>query len=449
MTDDHVDARLRFLEIDADTRAALREFRPEVEAHLPAILDEFYELVRQWPDVSRMFGGDSHMAHAKAKQVEHWMLIASGDFDAGYVASVRRIGQVHAKLGLEPRWYIAGYSFITSRLYGHIVDHFAPRTMKKGDDVARQMRFAKAINKAAMLDMDFAISIYLEESEKAKKAEIDALADGFEANVLGIVETVASAATELSHTAEGMSATAETTVEQSSAVSTAAEQATSNVSVIAASAEEMGRSVQEIAEQVAHSTRITGEAVERAEQTNETFERMSKSSDKIGEVVKLISDIAEQTNLLALNATIESARAGEAGKGFAVVAAEVKSLANQTAKATEDIAAQIQEMQEIARQSVEAIGAIKTTIEEINTVSMSVNAAVEEQSAATQEIARSTQEAAVGTQEVSGTITKVLDGARETGDASNQVVSAAGELGQQAETLREEVSKFLVSVRAS
>jgi len=246
MTDDHVDARLRFLEIDSDTRSALKEFRPEVEAHLPAILDSFYDLVRQWPDVSRMFGGDSHMAHAKAKQIEHWMRIASGNFDAGYVESVRRIGQVHAKLGLEPRWYIAGYSFITSRLFSHIIDNFAPRTMKKSEDIARQMRFAQAINKAAMLDMDFAISIYLEESEKAKRAEMQALADGFESNVLSIVEAVASAATELSHTAQGMSATAETTVVQSSAVSTAAEQATSNVSVIAASAEEMGRSVQEI-----------------------------------------------------------------------------------------------------------------------------------------------------------------------------------------------------------
>ena len=449
MATDDIETRLRFLELDQDARASLKALRPMIEAELPGILDAFYDHISAWPQVAKFFGSPSHMSVARSKQLEHWMLIAGGEFNESYVQSVRRIGLAHAKLGLEPRWYIAGYAFLTTRLLAVIASRFAPKAFKRADDLAAQTRFMDAITKAVMLDMDFAISIYLEESETAKSKAMHELADQFESQVLGVVETVASAATEMAQTAKSMAETAAATSDRSSAVAAAAEQATSNVSLVAASTEEMGRSVQEIAEQVSHSTKIAGTAVERAESTNETIERLSKAAEKIGEVVSLISDIAEQTNLLALNATIESARAGEAGKGFAVVAAEVKSLATQTAKATEDIGAQIQDMQAITEQSVEAIAAIRTTIDEINIVSVSINAAVEEQSAATQEISRSTQEAASGTQEVSANIAAVLTGAQDTGAASGEVVSASEELGRQAELLRREMNTFLTTVRAA
>jgi len=176
---------------------------------------------------------------------------------------------------------------------------------------------------------------------------------------------------------------------------------------------------------------------------------LAAASEKIGEVVSLISDIAAQTNLLALNATIESARAGEAGRGFAVVASEVKNLAGQTARATDEISAQIASMQAITRQSVEAIQAIQTTINEIDTVSAAINAAVEEQTATTREIARNTQQAAAGTQQVTSNIGAVQRGASETGDAASQVVKASSELGRQAETLRGQVSRFLTNIRAA
>jgi len=211
----------------------------------------------------------------------------------------------------------------------------------------------------------------------------------------------------------------------------------------------MGKSVAEIAHQVNHSTAIAAQAVKRAQSTNETIDRMSRSADKIGEVVNLISDIAGQTNLLALNATIESARAGEAGRGFAVVASEVKSLATQTAKATEEISAQIQDIQAITRDSVSAITEIQHIIDEMNSVSVAINAAVEQQSAATREIARNTNEAANGAQDVSRNISDVLQGAHQTGAASQQVVTASQELGRQAETLRNEVQAFLITVRAA
>ncbi len=449
MSDVAIDQRLHFMQIDAETKDALREVRPLVEAALPDILVGFYDHVRSWPDVAKFFEGQGHMDMAKNRQIQHWGTILSGEFNQTYVEGVRKIGMTHARIGLEPRWYIGGYAFITTRLARFLTEKFAPGPFTKSQDLARLNRYIGAINKAAMLDMDFAISIYLEESERAKKDMMHNLADDFERSVLGVVETVASAATQLEQTARTMAGTAEATSERSSSVSAAAEEATANVSVVAASAEQMGKSVQEISEQVSQSTQIAGEAVGRAQATNETIESLSRAADKIGEVVNMISDIAEQTNLLALNATIESARAGEAGRGFAVGASEVKSLATQTAKATEDIAVQIQDMQTITTESVDAIASIRKTIDEINAVSVAINAAVEEQSAATQEIARNTQEAAAGTQDVSRNISGVLEGASETGAASNQVVSASGELGRQADTLRKEVERFLETVRAA
>ncbi len=459
--------RLAFLQIDTKTRDTLRALRSEVENVLPGVLDQFYEHIRSEPQVARFFGvggGSGDMSGAKSRQITHWLLILTGEFDATYVESVRKIGLMHAKIGLEPRWYIAGYSFITSRLLQHVV---TARAANPFSSKVAQATMLDALTKAVMLDMDFAISIYLEEgekqrleieqraeverveSEKTRKRELNELATSFEASVSGIVETVASAARELNATARSMSQTADLTTERSTTVSAAAEEATANVSVVASSAEQMGNSVQEISEQVSHSARIAAEAVSRAQTTNQTVESLSKAAEKIGEVVNMISDIAEQTNLLALNATIESARAGEAGRGFAVVASEVKTLATQTAKATEDIASQIEDMQSITSQSVEAIAAIRATIDEMSEVSVAINAAVEEQAAATQEIARNTQEAAVGTQDVSRNIAGVMEGANETGAASSQVVSASDELGQQAERLRAEVQRFLDTVRAA
>jgi methyl-accepting chemotaxis protein len=200
---------------------------------------------------------------------------------------------------------------------------------------------------------------------------------------------------------------------------------------------------------VSHASQITATAVVKARSTNETMVQLSAAADKIGQVISLISDIAGQTNLLALNATIESARAGEAGRGFAVVAAEVKALAGQTGKATEEIGQQIVAMQEISRQSVAAITEIQATINEIDSVSSAISAAVEQQSATTREISRSTGEAAIGTRDVTHHITDVQREASETGEAANQVVNASGELGRQAEHLRKQVDSFLATLRAA
>jgi methyl-accepting chemotaxis protein len=287
------------------------------------------------------------------------------------------------------------------------------------------------------------------EAEAEKKATMNRMADTFEADVKGVVNTIASAATEMQKSAQSLSATAEQSSRQAMAVAAGSEEAATNVQTVASAAEELSSSIAEISRQVTQSSKIAGQAVGEATRTNDQVQGLAEAAQKIGEVVSLINDIAAQTNLLALNATIEAARAGEAGKGFAVVASEVKSLANQTAKATEEIGAQIASIQGATSEAVGAIKGIGSTIGTINEITTSIASAVEEQGAATQEIARNVQQAAKGTSEVSGNITGVTQAAGETGAAATQVLGAAGELAKQSEMLRTQVDKFLSQVRAA
>ncbi|KAA0121256.1 methyl-accepting chemotaxis protein [Methylobacterium sp. P1-11] len=275
------------------------------------------------------------------------------------------------------------------------------------------------------------------------------LADGFERAVGGIVGMVSASATELQATAATMTATATETATQSTTVAAAAEQAASNVGTVAAASEELGSSVQEIGRQVQGSASLAQAAVGEADQTARLVEELTAAVAKIGDVVAMISAIAGQTNLLALNATIEAARAGEAGKGFAVVAAEVKELASQTARATDEIGGQIGRIQGVTGQAVSAIGSITGRIREINTVAASIAAAVEQQGAATQEIVRNVAQAATGTAEVTSNIAGVAQASEDTGAAATQVLSSSGELSRHAEQLSAEMTRFLATVRAA
>ncbi|WP_315729080.1 MULTISPECIES: methyl-accepting chemotaxis protein [unclassified Bradyrhizobium] len=298
----------------------------------------------------------------------------------------------------------------------------------------------KAADEAAARDAEAKI-------ERGRR--VDSITREFEAMIGEIVSTVSAASTQLEASAGTLTSTAARSQQLATTVASASEEASANVQSVATATEEMASSVNEISRQVQESARIANEAVDQARSTTGRVSELSRAATRIGDVVELINTIAGQTNLLALNATIEAARAGEAGRGFAVVATEVKALAEQTAKATGEIGQQISGIQAATQESVSAIRDISSTIEKLSEIASTIAAAVEEQGAATQEISRNVQQAARGTQDVSSNITDVQRGATETGSASSQVLSAAQTLSGDSNRLRQEVSKFLTSVRAA
>jgi methyl-accepting chemotaxis protein len=287
------------------------------------------------------------------------------------------------------------------------------------------------------------------EAAAERKSLLEKIAGDFEAVVGGIVGAVSSASGELSSTAASLTTTAETTQRLSTTVGAASEEASTNVQSVASATEEMVASITEIGRQVQESNQIASQAVDQAAKTDDRIVKLAQAANRIGDVTQLITSIAEQTNLLALNATIEAARAGEAGKGFAVVAQEVKQLASQTAKATNEISTQIAEMQAATQESVTAIKEIGGTIKRVSEIATTIASAVEEQGAATQEITRNIQQAAHGTTQVASNISEVRSGAAKTGSGATDVLAAAKSLAEQSGRLRTEVDKFLATVRAA
>jgi methyl-accepting chemotaxis protein len=348
---------------------------------------------------------------------------------------VRSLGQITAAMG---------------KIAGGETSVAVPCTTRRDEmgSMARALLVFKE-NAVKVLGMQAEREALEKTAREERAAAMAQLADEFEGAVGEIVETVSSASTQLEASAGTLSTTAERAQELTTMVAAASEEASTNVQSVASASEEMASSVNEIGRQVQESARIAGEAVAQARKTHHRVNELSEASRRIGDVVELINTVASQTNLLALNATIEAARAGEAGRGFAVVATEVKALAEQTAKATEEIRRQISDIQNATQDSVSAIEEIGVTIGRISEISSTIASAVEEQGAATQEVARNVQQAAQGTQQVASNITDVQRGADATGAASSQVLTFAQSLSQESSRLKSEVGRFLEMVRAA
>ena len=448
MAESGLEKRTAFNRIDTETIEVLRAGKSFVLSVMPGILDSFYGHVGRFPETARFFRNHDHMMHAKEMQLKHWGIILDGRFDDSYEASVTKIGEVHNVLGLEPRWYIGGYNALVTDLIEAIAERLPVGRFDRGA-ARKKLKLQKAIVKAAMLDMDIAISVYLEAGRRDRRATLDKLAHNFDSAIGGVVSVVASAATELQASAQSLRGATDLTERESNTAAAASGESMTSVNAVAAASEQLSGSIAEISRRVNESAAIATKAAEGADHAARKIDQLSAAGQKIGAIVDLITNIASQTNLLALNATIEAARAGEAGRGFAVVAAEVKGLAEQTAKATAGIATQVGDIQSATTESVEAISNITAVIRSMTEVSTAIASAVEEQSAATNEISRNAQLAATTTRSVTDSVGQVYQAAGEAGSTASHVLTAASELSKQSELLRSEVNTFLSTVRAA
>ena len=437
--------RLDFLRIDEEKRRILADFWPIIDSRIDRVLRRFYAHLGAFEATRALIDGPEAIERLIAAQRNHWQALMTGDLGEDFMRRVVNIGLAHQRIGLEPRWYLGGYCFLLDELR-QVVDRTHRLRPNKRDTVL------SALTAALFLDMDLSVAAYQHaelEARTKRQRTLDQAIVGFQSDVAAAMQTVTGATTSADSEALTMSSAANETSERAVTVSAAAQQATANVETVAAAAEELSASIGEVRQQVSHSAVVADDAMVKANATNETVGRLTTAGDRIGEVLTLIRTIADQTNLLALNATIEAARAGDAGKGFAVVANEVKGLANQTAKATEEIAVQVDAMQAATTETVGAITAIVDTIHQIGETSRAISETIDQQSVATEEIARNIQEAVVGTRDVSGNIGVVSGNATTTVDATDRTRDALRQLSQETDGLSARISDFLTAVRAS
>ncbi len=426
------------LALAEDSQAAMRLMSGSYEASYADARLRIRDLIRV---------GDAKMAEAIANVAEaykKWRLVAVGGGTTGLVLCfVIAVMLVQRTLTAPINTLTDVMTSISSGAVGVVI-----QGQDRQDEIGRMARAVQVFNdnvaERIRLETESAEQIV---AKARQAADVERLLKDFDRDIGNVLSTVMAAAEELDATANGMSATAAQTREQAAATAVVAEHTASNVQAVASAAEAMGGSIREIAQQVATANTIASKAARQALDTTNSVRSLADAANRIGEVVKLIQDIASQTNLLALNATIEAARAGEAGKGFAVVASEVKALANQTAKATEDISAQITAVQAATQRTVLAIEGFGDTITTINRIASAIAFAVEAQDATTGDIANNAQEAAHGTGEVSQNVELVKGAAVQTGAAADRVLDASGQLSRQAEALRRHVEGFLVAIR--
>jgi len=435
--------RLKFTGIDTGVCEELRSVWKDISPELPKILERFYQHMHRQPQLSKMIG--TQQGRLVSAQLQHWSRLFSGNFDAAYVEGIQRIGLIHNKIGLEPRWYIGGYAFVLNEL----VTCLSKKHRFNGIALARKIT---VINLAVMLDMDFAISVYQEAfvQERQKKGELLSQAvASFSDAVHESLQISAQASGALSESAAALDAATGGASTLAAQVASAAEQTAMNMQSGAAATEQLAASVREIGQQASRSANVARHALENSQRTKASVTGLAEQAREIGDVVDLIERIAAQTNLLALNATIEAARAGEMGKGFAVVAQEVKTLANQTAKATTEIGSRIGAIQEATQQSVVDIDGIGRIMEELSGIATAIAAAVEEQAAVTSEIAVNVNQTTDHTHAVVRSMEALGGSTSSAANAAQHVSSAKQTLDEQLQRLRLDIDQFLAKARAA
>lgn len=427
--------RLNFTGWTPVHREALEAVKDVVKAALPGAVDRFYGRLEAWPKLTAMFADASRKKYARDAQIVHWGRLFAGLFDDEYLDSVRRIGQTHSRIGLEPRWFLGAYSQTLSDLFTACVPVVPSKSL---------VALMQALTLAAHFDMDMVIAVYLEENQIQHRKDLDHLSETFRT---AVGQSIGQASSDLQSAAQQIRSSAVETVTRSYDVNKAAQSANLSVQSMAAAMEELSRSISEIRGQTDRSAKMTESAVALTRGIDKIMAGLLAAVSRIDGSLEQINDIAARTNILAINASIEAARAGNVGRGFAVVASEVRNLASQTVGATDTIGGEITSLKKAAQGSAGAVQDIVRVIQEIDSYTSTIAQAVEEQGVVTREIAQSAQSAADGSVVVVENIAVVSSSATETGKIAEGLEAVLSHLEEDLRRLNDRVDEFLAQLK--
>lgn len=415
---------------------------------LPTIIAGFYDHIRRFPELDRFFSSPSHAGHASRLQLAHWRLLFEAKFDRQYLQSVRRIGNVHCRLGLEPRWYIGSYSYILAEIFRRL-ESAADWRWPMRKHVQESHRLVRALHRIALIDMDIALSSYFDGAQQSKQDLLTSMAGTFEKGFAQLVRSLNFAVSDLSSSAGKQAGAAEDARSQSESVSRNSADATETIQRVSLGAAVLADALQNVASRINQSSSILARAVTEAEVIRSQVSCLGQSVDRIGTTVDLIQDVAERTRLLALNAAIEAARAGAAGRGFSVVASEVQQLAVQTAHATTNIKTHIEHIGSSSKQVSQSVSKITSTMSEMKEIEMSVVGSVEEHRAAAVTMAQNVDDGARFSSQIAqsiGCVARLIEGVSV--EAANSL-NAITHLVQLASQIDAGVDRFLHEISSA